>query len=120
MSIDKKYIVLVVLGGCVLICWALSFDSIIRYIHRRRHPLWVSLGSPTGFFFTPSDGLGGVRIRQGLIADMFFGRPSWIISDSTLCKKWRRMTFFAVLGWMMPFALAIENNWQTIYPYFGK
>jgi hypothetical protein len=103
------FVFLVALGSVSFLLWALSFDALLRRVHADHHDLWVSLGTPPGWLWSPpdTDWLKGAMARQRLVSDTWIYKPSWIDADPVLRRLWWRMFILAMICFAMPILLMI-------------
>ena len=107
--ITVTFVILIVGGAVAFGLWALSFDALLRRVHSAHHDLWLSLGSPTGWFWSPpgSSWLRGATARQRLVTNTWIFPPAWLERDPVLRQLWRRMSLWAVISFLMPIVLII-------------
>ena len=108
--ISLTYVGLMLAGAVAFGLWALSFDALLRRVHAAHHDLWLSLGAPAGWFWSPPDSswLRGAAARQRLVTNTWIYPPAWLERDPVLRQLWRRMSLWAVISFVVPLLLIIH------------
>ncbi len=79
----------------------LSFDKLVKELHRNYPIKWEKLGSPCGFIWRPTmiRSFSRQDARQQLLWEISFGSPpDWVKSDSKLIRLCRLYRWSNILG----------------------
>ena len=93
----------------MFVLWMLSFDRLLRKVYADDRDLWVSLGKPPGWFWSPPgvSWLRGAAVRQHVVTDTWIYKPAWVDRSPEWRKLWWRTFILSILAFVMPILLMI-------------